>query len=88
MAAKTPNIATAGNLIAGGLTFIVGITFSLLGGFTRFYYGPDSEFAEFDVDTCSKFLDLPTCAAWQPDSEAFLKLTTTQVSPSPLFIIC
>lgn len=35
----------------------------------------------FQVDTCSKFLDLPACAAWEPDATAFLKLTTTQVSP-------
>ena len=49
MAAKTPKIATMGNLIAGGLTFIVGITFSFLGGYTRLNYGPDSQFASFTV---------------------------------------
>ncbi|CAN0148101.1 unnamed protein product, partial [Hapterophycus canaliculatus] len=79
MAAKTPKIATMGNLIAAGLTFIVGITFSFMGGYARLYYGPDSQYASFTVDTCSKFLDLPTCAAWEPDADAFLKLTTTQV---------
>lgn len=80
MAAKTPRIATAGNLIAAGLTFMVGITFGFLGGYARLFYGPDSQFASFKVDTCSKFLDLPTCAEWEPDSTAFLKLTTTQVT--------
>lgn len=79
MAAKSAKIATLGNFIAAGLTFIVGITFSFLGGYSRFHYGPDSQFASFTVDTCSKFLDLPTCAAWEPDSNGFLKLTTTQV---------
>lgn len=81
MAARTPKIATMGNFIAAGLTFIVGITFSFLGGYTRLFYGPDSQFASFTVDTCSKFLDLSACAAWQPDPEAFLKLATAQVSP-------
>ncbi|CBN75886.1 Solute:Sodium symporter family [Ectocarpus siliculosus] len=37
------------------------------------------------VDTCSKFLDLPTCAAWEPDTTAFLKLTTKQL---PTFLGC
>lgn len=49
MAAKTPKIATMGNLIAAGLTFIVGITFSFMGGYARLNYGPDSQFAEFTV---------------------------------------
>lgn len=51
MAAKTPKIATMGNLIAGGLTFIVGITFSFMGGFSRLEYGPDSAFASFTVSS-------------------------------------
>ncbi|CAN0077118.1 unnamed protein product [Pylaiella littoralis] len=79
MAARTPKIATMGNLVAAGLTFIVGITFTFMGGYTRLHYGPDSQFASFTVDTCSKFLDLPTCAAWEPDSVGFLKLVTTQM---------
>ncbi|CAN0505319.1 unnamed protein product, partial [Discosporangium mesarthrocarpum] len=29
-------------------------------------------------DSCSAALDLPTCAAWEPDPTAFLKLATTQ----------
>ncbi|CAM9703548.1 unnamed protein product [Ascophyllum nodosum] len=82
MAARTERIATAGNIIAAGLTFIVGITFSFLGGYTRLNYGPDSVFAKFTVDTCSRFLDLPACAAWEPDDTAFLKLTTTQQMPT------
>ena len=47
MAAKTPKIATMGNLIAAGLTFIVGITFTFMGGYARLNYGPDSQFAQF-----------------------------------------
>lgn len=49
MAAKTPKIATMGNLLAAGLTFIVGITFSFMGGYARLSYGPDSQFASFTV---------------------------------------
>lgn len=49
MAAKSPKIATMGNFIAAGLTFIVGITFSFMGGYTRLNYGPDSQFASFTV---------------------------------------
>lgn len=49
MAAKTPEIATMGNLIAAGLTFIVGITFTFMGGYARLNYGPDSQFASFTV---------------------------------------
>lgn len=79
MAARTPKIATMGNLIAAGLTFIVGITFSFLGGYMRQGYGPDSQFASFTVDTCSKFLDLSACAAWEPDPDAFFKLATKEV---------
>ncbi|CAM9926901.1 unnamed protein product, partial [Discosporangium mesarthrocarpum] len=37
MAAKSPGTATMGNLIAGLLTFCVGIPFGLLGGFTRLH---------------------------------------------------
>ncbi|CAM9568961.1 unnamed protein product [Sphacelaria rigidula] len=82
MAARTPKIATMGNLIAAGLTFIVGITFSFLGGYMRQGYGPDSQFASFTVDTCSKFLDLSACAAWEPDPDAFFKLATKEQMPT------
>lgn len=88
MAAKTPKIATMGNFIAAGLTFIVGVPFGLLSGYTRLFYGPDSQFAVFSVDTCSKFLDLPTCGEWQPDPSAFLRLVTTQVSQRLEFCLC
>jgi hypothetical protein len=47
----------------------------------RYYYGPDSIHAEFDTDTCSEILGLPTCGAWVPDPEAFLKLLTNQAPP-------
>ena len=50
MASKTPRAATLGCLIAGALTFLVGIPYSYLGAITRVYYGPDSLYAEFDAD--------------------------------------
>jgi Na+/proline symporter len=78
MASKTPKIATIGCLVAGVLTFVVGIPFSYLGAITRYYYGPDSTTAVFEADTCSSILGLPTCALWVPDSSAFIKLLTHQ----------
>jgi len=76
MAAKTPKIATIGCIIAGFLTFLVGIPFSYLGAITRVLYGPDSSFAVFEPDTCSEILLLPTCAMWVPDADAFIKVLT------------
>lgn len=76
MAAITPRAATLGCIIGGCFTFFVGIPFSFLGGITRVYYGPDSTRAEFDADTCSEILGLPTCGAWVPDDAAFVKLLT------------
>jgi hypothetical protein len=42
------------------------------------YYGPDSIYGEFETDSCSDILGLPTCALWKPDSSAFIKLMTHQ----------
>lgn len=39
-------------------------------------YGPDSVHAQFEPDTCSTLLGLATCAKWEPDDAAFLKLLT------------
>ena len=50
MASKTPKIATIGCLLAGFVTFFVGIPFSYLGAITRTYYGPDTARAEFVTD--------------------------------------
>jgi len=83
MASKTPKIATIGCLIAGCLTFFVGIPFSYLGAITRTYYGPDTARAEFGTDTCSAILALPTCAMWIPDAQAFIKLLTHE---APTFL--
>lgn len=44
----------------------------------RVYFGPDSEYAEFAADTCSKILGLPSCAEWKPNPLAFLTLLTQQ----------
>lgn len=77
MAAKSPMDARIGCILGGCLTFIIGIPFSYLGAITRYYYGPDSIYAEFEADTCSAILDLPTCAMWKPDAKAFIKMLTT-----------
>ncbi|KAG5175436.1 Solute:Sodium symporter family [Tribonema minus] len=78
MAAKTPKIATIACVIAGLLTFAVGIPFAFMGGFMKVFYGPDSPFAQYTPNTCSSILGLPTCAEWLPDSDAFLKMATSQ----------
>ena len=78
MASKTPRVATIGCFCAGIATFIVGIPFAYLGAITRVHYGPDSIHAEFEADTCSVALGLPTCAMWKPDPQAFIKLLTHQ----------
>mmetsp|Transcript_4087 Transcript_4087/g.5876 ORF Transcript_4087/g.5876 Transcript_4087/m.5876 type:complete len:737 (+) Transcript_4087:428-2638(+) len=83
MASKTPRIAVIGCLLAGCLTFLVGIPFAYLGAITRTYYGPDTARAEFAADTCSVALGLPTCALWLPDPQAFIKLLTHE---APAFL--
>lgn len=45
-----------------------------------FYYGPDSPRAEFEADTCSEILGLPTCGMWVPDDSAFVKLLTHEAA--------
>lgn len=70
MASKTEFIATVGCLLAGCITFLTGIPFSYLGAITRVYYGPDSIYASFEADTCSKALGLPTCGLWLPGARA------------------
>lgn len=78
MAARSEKIATVANLIAGTLGMFVGVPFAFLGGISRFYYGPDSKYAKFDADTCSRSIDFPTCAQWKPDPKANLRLLTHQ----------
>eukprot|EP00951_Prasinocladus_malaysianus_P011216 scaffold82713_cov43-Prasinocladus_malaysianus.AAC.3 len=46
-----------------------------------FIAGPDSQYAEFEADTCSAILDLPQCAAWVPDDSAVIKLLTHEAPP-------
>ena len=46
--------------------------------FLRVYYGPDSIHGVFATDTCASQLGLPTCALWEPDKSAFIKLLTHQ----------
>jgi len=53
MASKNARTATIGCLVAGVLTFFIGIPFSYLGAITRTYYGPDTARAEFITDVSS-----------------------------------
>jgi len=76
MASKTPKVATYGCAIAGCLTFVVGIPFAYLGAITRVWYGPDSLRANFETDSCSVALGLPTCALWLPDEDSIIKMLT------------
>ena len=50
MASKDGKTASTGCLIAGCLTFVIGIPFAYMGAITRVYYGPDSPRAEFEAD--------------------------------------
>ena len=83
MSSKTPRVATISCLIAGVLTFIVGVPYAYLGAITRVHYGPDSARAEFETDSCSTILGLPTCGWWLPDSDAFVKLVSNE---APAFL--
>ena len=83
MASKTAKMATVACIVAGCLTFLVGIPFGYLGAIVRYYYGPDSVYATFDPDTCSTILGLPTCGYWVPESGAFLQYLTNE---APSFI--
>eukprot|EP00804_Cyclotella_cryptica_P024232 CCRYP_013270-RA/>CCRYP_013270-RA protein AED:0.19 eAED:0.18 QI:0/0/0/0.88/1/1/9/0/664 len=83
MASKTPKVATVSCLIAGCLTFAVGIPYGYLGAITRVYYGPDSARAEFETDSCHALLGLPTCGLWLPNADAFVKLLTNE---APTFL--
>jgi hypothetical protein len=47
----------------------------------RVYYGPDSVYAEYEADTCSEILGLPTCGMWVPDPFAFIKLMVHEAPP-------
>mmetsp|Transcript_29388 Transcript_29388/g.75967 ORF Transcript_29388/g.75967 Transcript_29388/m.75967 type:complete len:738 (+) Transcript_29388:123-2336(+) len=83
LAAKTPKVATISNIIAGCLTLLIGVPFSYMGAITRYFYGPDSQYAQFETDTCSAILDLPQCGMWLPDPNAVIKLLTHE---APAFI--
>lgn len=76
MAARCPKTATVGCFIAGLSTFLIGVPVSYLGAIIRYYYGPDSMYAEFEADTCSEILGLPTCGMWMPDAQATVKYLT------------
>ncbi|GAX18701.1 solute carrier family 5 (high affinity choline transporter), member 7 [Fistulifera solaris] len=81
MAANSPRTAQIGCFIGGLFTFFIGVPFGYLGAITRYYYGPDSVHAEFEADSCSEILGLPTCGAWLPDDKAFIKLLTHEAPP-------
>lgn len=54
MASKDGATATKGCIIAGILTWFIGIPFAYLGAITRVFYGPDSPRAAFETDVCLK----------------------------------
>lgn len=86
MAAKTPKIATMGNLIAAGLTFIVGNTFTFMGGYTRLNYGPDSRFASFTVSViCCLFYMQNILASFTVSATCILR-STIALHAAVLFI--
>jgi len=60
-AAKGPKTAVVGCLLAGCITFIVGITFSYISGSIRALYGPSSPHAEFVADSCSRHITILGC---------------------------
>ncbi|KAG2486309.1 hypothetical protein HYH03_015013 [Edaphochlamys debaryana] len=72
MASKTPNVARIACFIAGVVLIGLGVPFGLLAGLARKYFGPDSPYAEFETDTCSLPLGLPSCAEWVPESKQAL----------------
>ncbi|KAG5185986.1 Solute:Sodium symporter family [Tribonema minus] len=78
MAATAPQTAARGCILAGVITLAVTLPVAYMGGLARLFYGPDSAYAAFEVNTCSAPLGLPTCAQWLPDPNAFLKLCATQ----------
>eukprot|EP00898_Chlorokybus_atmophyticus_P001194 jgi/Chlat1/2075/Chrsp17S02772 len=87
--AKSPRVARVACLISGFMSIAVGLPFAFLGGVARYYYGPDSHYAEFDADTSSVLLDLPSCAKWVPDDQALVKLMAKQ-APTGLgiWVLC
>lgn len=78
MASKTPRVARLGCIIAGLFTIFIGVPFAYMGAITRVYYGPDSLYGDFEADSCSIALGLPTCARWNPDNRAFIKMLAHQ----------
>jgi len=60
-ASKGPKTAIAGCLIAGCITFIVGVPFAYISGATRALYGPSSPYAEFVADSCSRHITVLGC---------------------------
>ena len=54
-------------IAAGFLLLALCVPFTLMAGYVRKYYGPDSPSAVFTADTCSAPLGLPSCAEWKPE---------------------
>lgn len=70
MAAQTPKIATTGNILAGLITWAIGIPFAFTSGVARALYGPSSPHAEFAVNTCSKDITVVGCYDFMNNCEA------------------
>ena len=52
---------TIGNLVAGAITWAIGVPFAYVAGATRSLYGPSSPHAEFATNTCSKDIMVVGC---------------------------
>jgi Na+/proline symporter len=92
MAAKSPNVARAGCIIAGLIAGTIGVVNTFNAGTTRALYGPSSPHAEFVVNSCSSDITVVgcfgvncnaipvpgvgTCGEWKPDPQATLKMLT------------
>jgi hypothetical protein len=81
MAANSPRAATYGCIVGGCFTIFLGVPFAFMGAIVRATYGPDSQFAEFQADSCLEILGLPTCGRWLPVDKAFIKYLTHDIPP-------
>ncbi|GLI60824.1 hypothetical protein VaNZ11_002935, partial [Volvox africanus] len=84
MASKTPNVARFSCFISGLLLICIGVPFGLLSSLARKYYGPDSQYAGFETDTCSAPLGLASCAEWLPVGQDVLFKLLWQHAPKAL----
>ena len=61
MSSRTSRGAQIGCVVAGIITWVVGVTFSFSSGAARALYGPSSPYAEYVADSCSKEITIIGC---------------------------